>query len=581
MDTIKIYQYLFHVYGRQWGIWFGLFTEIVRAIIARVVTVILLAQMVQAVAEGDFERAKSRVFLWAGLTLFTTLLSAFGEIVALRGENSAYGKSSVEVYRRLINKDMAFYRNNKSGYLTSAFRQHVDSGLLLVRFTRGEVVRTAVSLTLPIVVLFVADLLTGFVAFILLCVQVAYIFWSTKKTSVYRKQSHEIYRELSGEVSDDITNIVAFRSSGNETYALRRMNTLMDKERRIFGHRRMTVVGLNLPRAIITTTLVAAAFLSVLNSSAGSQTVSLLVLTITYMFQIVRNVDDLPQIFDTYDDHLTKFYPTLSIVSDKDEAVRDVPEPKKLVIKKGTVELRNVTFAYGENKKRHVFNRLNLSISGGEKVGIVGLSGAGKSTLANLLLRFDDVVSGTIEIDGTDIASVAQSDLRAHIAYVPQEPLLFHRSIRENIAYHTATATDVDVVKASKAAHVHEFVVGLPDGYDTIVGERGVKLSGGQKQRIVIARAILKKAPIILFDEATSALDSESEHIIQAALPDILGSHTAIIIAHRLSTVAGLDRIIVMHEGKVAEQGTHEQLLAQKGRYYRLWQRQTKSYGGV
>lgn len=189
-------------------------------------------------------------------------------------------------------------------------------------------------------------------------------------------------------------------------------------------------------------------------------------------------------------------------------------------------------------------------------------------------MRFDEVVEGSIKINGIDIRDVAQSDLRRNIAYVSQEPVLFHRTVRENIAYHRQDATDEQVKNAAKAAHADEFISELPKGYDTIVGERGVKLSGGQKQRVVIARAVLKNAPIILFDEATSALDSRSEYIIQRALPEIIGKHTAIIIAHRLSTVAQLDRIIVIHDGKISEQGTHNQLLANKDTYYSLWQRQ-------
>jgi ABC-type bacteriocin/lantibiotic exporters, contain an N-terminal double-glycine peptidase domain len=222
-----------------------------------------------------------------------------------------------------------------------------------------------------------------------------------------------------------------------------------------------------------------------------------------------------------------------------------------------------------------VFSGLNLRIPGGQQVGVVGLSGAGKSTLASLLMRFDDVDSGSIKIDGIDIRDVRQEELRAQIAYVPQEPLLFHRTIRENLQYFGKDLSEAHMIRAAKAAHAHEFIQRLPEGYDSMVGERGIKLSGGQKQRIVIARAILKNAPIMIFDEATSALDSESEKIIQEALPEILGKRTAIVIAHRLSTVAGLDRIIVMHGGRIVEDGTHEELLKLKGRYYSLWQKQT------
>lgn len=191
-------------------------------------------------------------------------------------------------------------------------------------------------------------------------------------------------------------------------------------------------------------------------------------------------------------------------------------------------------------------------------------------------MRFDDVNQGAIRINGVDVRDTKQTWLRQAIAYVPQEPLLFHKTIRENIAYFADDVAEARIVAAAKAAHAHEFITKLPNGYDTLVGERGVKLSGGQKQRVAIARAILKDAPIILFDEATSALDSESEEIIQRALPEILGKRTAMIIAHRLSTVAGLDRIIVLEHGKIVEQGTHDELIGQNGRYARLWRKQTR-----
>ena len=351
-----------------------------------------------------------------------------------------------------------------------------------------------------------------------------------------------------------------------------------------FGKRRGLTTWLDLPRNIITALSITVSIYLIISNSSGANpdSLGLIVLTLTYMYQIVRNVSSLPELLETHDNLVTKIYPTLEYLGKKYEEIRDPKNPVELSIKNGSININNVNFSYPSHslngKIIPVFNDLSISIEGGEQIGVVGLSGAGKSTLANLLLRFDEVTGGSIKIDGIDIRDVKQSELRKKIAYVPQEPLLFHRSIRENIAYYNDNVDDSEIVRVAKAAHAHEFIDKLPDGYNTIVGERGIKLSGGQKQRVAIARAILKKSPIIIFDEATSALDSESEQIIQRALPEILGEQTAIIVAHRLSTIAGLDRIIVMHEGKIVETGSHEELLNLHGRYYSLWQKQTTEF---
>lgn len=252
-----------------------------------------------------------------------------------------------------------------------------------------------------------------------------------------------------------------------------------------------------------------------------------------------------------------------------------VPEP--LRIRKGSVGFRDVAFKYDGGDT--VFESFSFSVDAGEKVGLVGPSGGGKSTVTKLLLRFIDPQEGSITIDGQDIRTVGQDDLRSKIAYVPQEPLLFHRSLRENIAYGRPDATEEEVYDAAERAHAHEFIAGLEKGYDTLVGERGIKLSGGQRQRVAIARAILKNAPILVLDEATSALDSESEHMIQLALGELMKGKTAIVIAHRLSTIREMDRIVVLGKGgEIEEEGTHEELLAHGGAYAKLWNRQTGGF---
>ncbi len=257
--------------------------------------------------------------------------------------------------------------------------------------------------------------------------------------------------------------------------------------------------------------------------------------------------------------------------------VKDPKEPKKARMLRGEIRFNDVTFTHNEADSS-IFEKLNLKIKPGEKVGLIGHSGSGKSSLTRILLRFSDVDSGSITIDGQDISSVKQADLRAAISYVPQEPLLFHRSIGENIAYGRPEADPREIKAVARQANAHEFIETLPKGYNTTVGERGVKLSGGQRQRVAIARAMLKNAPILVLDEATSALDSESEALIQDALWKLMEGRTAIVIAHRLSTIQKMDRIIVLQNGKIVEEGGHKDLLYKSGVYARMWQRQSGGF---
>ena len=259
------------------------------------------------------------------------------------------------------------------------------------------------------------------------------------------------------------------------------------------------------------------------------------------------------------------------------EYIVDDKTDKPLVVKDSNIEFSHISFQHDEQKEK-LFTDFDLKIPAGKSIGLVGVSGSGKTTLTKLLLRFADVGSGAIYVDGQDIRDVTQNSLRENIAYVPQESSLFHRTVFENIAYGKPGASKEEVLRAAKLANADEFIQKLPDGYETVVGERGVKLSGGQRQRIAIARAILKDAPILVLDEATSALDSESEALIQGALTNLMKGRTSIVVAHRLSTIAGLDEIVVLDDGKIVEQGTHRELLARGGEYQKLWSRQSGAF---
>lgn len=255
----------------------------------------------------------------------------------------------------------------------------------------------------------------------------------------------------------------------------------------------------------------------------------------------------------------------------------DAPRAKNLKKVMGQIQFDDVSFNYG---KKDVIKHFNLSVKPREKIGIVGLSGAGKTTLVNLILRAYDVKSGTIKIDGTNIRDIKQDSLHKNISFVPQEAVLFNRSLMDNIRYARPNASKADVMDAAKRANIHDFIQSLPDGYETLVGNRGIKLSGGQRQRIAIARAILKNAPILILDEATSALDSENELLIQKSLKTVMRGKTTIAIAHRLSTLRNMDRIIVLDKGKIIESGTHAQLLRANGAYRKLWNMQTGGFVG-
>jgi ATP-binding cassette subfamily B protein len=413
----------------------------------------------------------------------------------------------------------------------------------------------------------------------LLVMSVVYLAaaWRVKMGEMpYSRRAAASHSLQTSQLADTITNISTVRSFGREEFEDRlfeqRTRRYIDDESQLMRKSllsEMVTDGLNRFVMLVAVTL---AIIAVIE---WGQPVGSILVVVTYSQLLLQRLRTVQRSFKNVVRSLGDAR-AMTVMLQSEPTVKDRPRPQPLAVRAGAIAFEHVTFSYLARHK--LFRDFDLRIEPGQRVGLVGASGSGKTTLSKLLLRFVDVQEGRILIDGHDIAHVSQAELRRQVTYVPQEPLLFHRSIRDNIAYGRMDATEEQVREAACHARADEFIDRLPHGYDTLVGERGTKLSGGQRQRIAIARAFLKRTPVLILDEATSALDSHSEALIQEALSELMKGGTAIVIAHRLSTVSSLDRIIVLDHGRVTEDGTHAQLLTHGGTYAGLWNRQSGGF---
>ena len=548
---------------------------------AAVIDSILPYVLAQAIGELSGQNNGSNLsgILWlaAGVGLIGAILNYVGFRTLVTHESNMVQDLRESTFVSLMHKDYNFFANNKIGSMTSRYidfvRSYVTIQDLFVIRTLGFIL-TVGSGT---IILANQSPIVASIFVLLISILILEIRWSAKKRASWRHERKNLISEIHGDVADTLTNSLVVKSYASEG---REIAKLQKKTRRftvIFRKDIGFIMTEGSTRVLLMIiTQIVAIILSAGLIKNGQMNIATAVFVLAYMQRIGSQLFVLGDIINGYDQAFLDAQPMTEMLLSQN-SVDNISGSKDLVLKSPSITLHDVTFRY-PSTNIDVLSKVSLTIPAGQKVGLVGPSGAGKSTLVNLLLRFSDTTEGSILIDGQDIKNITQSSLRNNIAYVPQEPMLFHRSIKENIIYGKPNASEKQIISAAKRSNALDFINQLPQSFDTMVGERGIKLSGGQRQRVAIARAILKDSPILILDEATSALDSESEKLIQESLENLMKNRTSIVIAHRLSTIAKLDRIIVLENGKIIEDGTHQNMLAQKGTYAKLWAHQSGGF---
>lgn len=537
------------------------------------------SDIIGMLSEGEFEIAA-----YAGVLIFTLAPTLINNLFLVRvldwldwSLDAKGGRYLANLaFDAVVNQSMTFHANHFSGSLTSQANKLSSAYIGLKSNFVWDMYPLFLIVTFSIITTFIV---CPPFAGILLLFAVAYVVVATMtfyKTRNIDAKLATAENKQTGQLADAVTNVLSVKSYAREDFEKKRFKKSTDTTHdATFGVAKVSMwrnFSLNSIGAI---TFVIVLILVIMSHNLFGVTVANMVflfsISNTMLSQVWRINYILRAVNRTLGDanEMVQVLDAPYIIDDKTD--------KELIVENASVDFEHIKFQH-EEQKEPLFDDFTLKIPVGQSVGLVGVSGSGKTTLTKLLLRFADVNAGAIFINGEDIRDVTQKSLRKNIAYVPQESSLFHRSVFENIAYGKIDATNEEVVRAAKLANADEFIRSLPEGYNTMVGERGVKLSGGQRQRIAIARAILKDAPILVLDEATSALDSESEALIQGALSNLMKNRTSLVVAHRLSTVAGLDRIVVLKDGAIVEDGTHQELLNKNGEYKKLWSRQSGAF---
>ena len=522
--------------------------------------------------------------LFGGLWLSGEALWRIGMHFLVKLEAHGLNNLTKLAFRKVVGRDYAFYANNFVGSLTKkalAFGRGFD------RFTDTlvfNVVTNIFPILFAVVILWQYSFWIPLVLVLWITGAILVVLPIIKRRSKLVALRHEASSRVAGRVSDSMTNILAIKSFAKEQAEYGTFGNYADDFTRKFkkaaDYQNLKIDILLSFLYVITN--ICGLFLAIFFAQKLSLQPGAIVVVFSYYALVTRIFWDINRTYREIESSVSEAAEFTELFLNP-PTIQDIPLAKSLIVTEAGIQFKDISFKYSDaDTGQPLFlEHFNLEIKPKQKVGLVGLSGGGKTTMTKLLLRFVDVQEGSITIDGQDIKKVTQASLHKALAYVPQEPLLFHRTLFENIAYGDEGASEEDVIRAAKLAHVNEFIEQLPQGYKTFVGERGIKLSGGQRQRVAIARALLKEASILVLDEATSSLDSESEHYIQEGLWELMQEKTALVIAHRLSTIKHLDRIVVLDQGKIVEDGTHEELIEQKGLYAKLWSRQSGEFLGA